>query len=229
VLAPLLRRVATHVFAAERLRSGDTTVPVLAKENTDTGRCWVYVRDDRPFGGQDPPAAMLYYSRDRAGEHAQAHLPDYAGIFQADAGACPRAGLRPDPWGGSNRLYEADRKPGQIVEAACWVHARRPFLQMADLAATARRRAQGKTRAVISPVALEAVRLIDALFEIERSINGQSAERRRAVRQELSAPLVADLESWLRRQRAKLSRGNDLAKTIDYNAQALAGLHPLPR
>src|SRR5204863_6713423 len=88
--------------------------------------------------------------------------------------------------------------------------------QMADLAATARRRAQGKTLAVISPLALEAVRRIDALFEIERSINGQSAERRRAVRQELSAPLVADLESWLRQQRAKLSRGNDLAKAMDY-------------
>jgi transposase len=204
VLAPLLRRVEAHVFAAERLHSDDTTVPVLAKGKTDTGRCWVYVRDDRPFGGQDPPAAMFYYSRDRAGEHAQAHLTDYAGIFQADA------------FGGYNRLYEADRKPGQIVEAACWVHARRPFFQMADLAATARRKAQGKTLAVISPVALEAVRRIDALFAIERSINGQSAERRRAVRQELSAPLVADLESWLRQQRAKLSRGNDLAKAIDY-------------
>src|SRR5205807_3691625 len=129
--------------------------------------------------GQDPPAAMFYYSRDRAGEHAQAHLADYTGIFQADA------------FGGYTRLYEADRKPGLIVEAACWVHARRPFFQMADLAANARRRAQGKTLAVISPVALEAVRRIDALFEIERSINGQSAERRRAVRQELSAPLVA--------------------------------------
>jgi hypothetical protein len=147
---------------------------------------------------------MFYYSRDRGGEHAQAHLADYTGIFQADA------------FGGYTRLYEADRKPGLIVEAACWVHARRPFFQMADLAANARRRAQGKTLAVISPVALEAVRRIDALFEIERSINGQSAERRRAVRQELSAPLVADLESWLREQRAKLSRGNDLAKAMDY-------------
>jgi len=203
-LAPLLRRVERHVFAAERLHSDDTTVPVLAKGKTDTGRCWVYVRDDHPFGGQDPPAAMFYYSRDRAGEHAQAHLADYAGIFQADA------------FGGYNRLYETDRKPGQIVEAACWVHARRPFFQMADLAANARRRAQGKTLAVISPLALQAVRRIDALFEIERSINGQSAERRRAVRQELSAPLVADLERWLREQRAKLSRGNDLAKAMDY-------------
>src|SRR5437763_1515048 len=95
-------------------------------------------------------------------------------------------------------------------------HARRPFFILADVAANARRKAQGKTSSPISPLALEAVRRIDALFEIERSINGQSAEQRRAVRQELSAPLVADLERWLREQRPKLSRGNDLAKAMDY-------------
>jgi len=204
VLSPLLRRLEAHVFAAERLHGDDTTVPVLAKGKTDTGRCWVYVRDDRPFGGQDPPAAMFYYSRDRGGEHPQRHLAGYAGIFQADA------------YGGYNKLYEANRKPGPLREAACWVHARRPFFIMADIAANARRKAQGKTPGVISPLALEAVRRIDVLFEIERSINGHSAEQRRAVRQELSAPLVADLESWMREQRAKLSRGNDLARAMDY-------------
>jgi transposase len=87
---------------------------------------------------------------------------------------------------------------------------------MADLTENARRKAQGKKPAVISPLALEAVRRIDALFEIERGINGQSAERRKAVRQQLSAPLVADLETWMREQRAKLSRGNDVAKAMDY-------------
>jgi transposase len=203
VLAPLISRIEAHVFAAERLHGDDTTVPVLAKGKTDTGRCWVYVRDDRPFAGPDPPAAMFYYSRDRAGEHAQGHLAGYAGIFQADAFA------------GYNKLYEADRKPSPLTEAACWVHARRPFFVMADIAASARRKAQGKTTA-ISPLALEMVQRIDTLFEIERSINGQSAERRRAVRQELSAPLVADLESWMREQRSKLSRGNDVARAMDY-------------
>src|SRR5664280_2940145 len=204
VLEPLLRRIEAHVFAADRLHGDDTTVPVLAKGKTDTGRCWVYVRDDRPFGGPAPPAAMFYYSRDRAGEHPQTHLANYAGIFQADA------------YAGYNKLYEPDHKPGPILEAACWAHARRPFFAMADLAENARRKAQGKTPGVISPLAMEAVQRIDALFEIERSINGQSAEQRRAVRQELSAPLVADLESWMREQRAKLSRGNDLAKAMDY-------------
>ena len=204
VLAPILERFEAHVFAADRLHGDDTTVPVLAKGKTDTGRCWVYVRDDRPFGGTAPPSAMFYYSRDRAGEHPQAHLASYAGIFQADA------------YGGYNKLYEAGRKPGPILEAACWAHARRPFFAMADLTENARRKAQGKTPGAISPLALEAVRRIDALFEIERSINGQGAEQRRAVRQELSAPLVADLERWMREQRAKLSRGNDLAKAMDY-------------
>ena len=204
VLAPLLTRVEAHVFAAERLHGDDTTVPVLAKGKTDTGRCWVYVRDDQPFGGRDPPAAMFYYSRDRRGEHPQAHLAGWAGILQADA------------FSGYNKLYETNREPGPILEAGCWAHARRPFFALADLAENARRRAQGKTTSVISPLALETVRRINALFEIERAINGESAERRRTVRQELSAPLIADLEAWLREQRAKLSRGNDLAKTMDY-------------
>jgi transposase len=204
VLAPLLKRIEAHVFAAERLHGDDTTVPVLAKGKTDTGRCWVYVRDDRPFGGPGPPAAMFYYSRDRTGEHPQAHLANYAGILQADA------------FSGYNKLYEAARKPGPITEAACWVHARRPFFILADIAENARRKAQGKTAGAISPLAVEAVGRIDALFEIERSINGESAERRWAVRQELSAPLVANLEGWLREHRAKLSRGNDLARAMDY-------------
>ena len=93
---------------------------------------------------------------------------------------------------------------------------RRPFFVIADLAEKARRKAQGKKPAVISPLALETVRRIDALFEIERGINGETPERRRAVRQELSAPLIADLEAWMREQRAKLSRRNDIAKAMDY-------------
>jgi transposase len=108
---------------------------------------------------------MLYYSRDRRGEHPQARLADYAGILQADA------------FSGYNKLYEVDRKPGPIAAAGCWAHARRPFFALADIAANARRKAQGKTTAVISPLALEAVRRIDALFNIERSINGASAGR----------------------------------------------------
>jgi len=204
VLSPLIERIEAHVFAAQRLHGDDTTVPVLARGKTDLGRCWVYVRDDRPFSGPAPPAAMFYYSRDRSGAHPVRHLADYAGILQADA------------YSGYNKLYEADRRPGPIIEAGCWVHARRPFFLLADIATNVRRKAEGKTAGVISPLALEAVRRIDALFEIERSINGQSIERRQQARQELSAPLIADLEGWLHEHRPKLSRGNDLARAMDY-------------
>ena len=177
---------------------------MLAKGKTDTGRCWVYVRDDRPFGGQGPPAAMFYYSRDRKGEHPQRHLAGYAGLFQADA----FDGYRP--------LYLPERRAGPISEVGCWSHARRPFFTMADIDENARRRAAGRTTVALSPIAIEVVRRIDALFEIERSINGKSAEERRTVRQERSKPLVEELQAYMREQRAKLSRGHDLAKAIDY-------------
>src|SRR6185312_1128241 len=83
VLSPLIERIEAHVFAAQRLHGDDTTVPVLARGKTDLGRCWVYVRDDRPFSGPAPPAAMFYYSRDRSGAHPARHLAGYAGILQA--------------------------------------------------------------------------------------------------------------------------------------------------
>jgi len=204
VLEPLSRLLEAHVMAAERLHGDDTTVPVLALGKCDVARCWVYVKDDRPFGGSDPPAAMFYYSRDRRGEHPQAHLANYSGILQADA------------FGGYTKLYEPQRSPGPIREAACWVHARRPFFAMADLEENARRKAAGKKEIALSPIAIEIVRRIDALFAIERTINGQSADHRKAVRQAQSAPLVADLEAYMREQYARLSRGHDLAKAMNY-------------
>jgi transposase len=204
VLEPLSRLLEAHVMAAERLHGDDTTVPVLALGKCDVARCWVYVKDDRPFGGSDPPAAMFYYSRDRRGEHPQAHLANYSGILQADA------------FGGYTKLYEPPRSPGPIREAACWVHARRPFFAMADLEENARRKAAGKKEIALSPIAIEIVRRIDALFAIERTINGQNADQRKAVRQAQSAPLVADLEAYMREQCAKLSRGHDLTKAMNY-------------
>lgn len=203
-LQPLLSLVEAHVMAAERLHADDTTVPVLAQGKTDTGRCWIYVRDDRPFGGAGPPAAMFYYSRDRKGEHPQGHLAAYAGILQADA------------YDGYNQLYLAGRQPGPIREAACWVHARRPFFAMADIEENARRKAAGNKEIPLSPIAVEMVRRIDALFEIERSINGRSPEERQEVRQALSRPLIEDLQVYMREQFAKLSRGHDLAKAFNY-------------
>ena len=204
VLRPLHDRLVAHVLAAERLHGDDTTVPVLAKGKTVTGRCWTYVRDDQPFGGRAPPAAVFFYSRDRSGGHPRQHLAAWTGVLQADA------------YGGYGKLYDAGRQPGPIAEAACWAHARRKFFVLADIEANARRKAQRRTTAPVSPIALEAVRRIDALFDIERSINGLPADRRLAVRRERAAPLVAALEAWMREERRKLSRHSDVAVAMDY-------------
>jgi transposase len=203
-LQPLFERIEAHVLGAERLHGDDTTVPVLARGKTDIGRCWTYVRDDRPFGGPDPPATVFYYSRDRRGEHPQGHLARWSGVLQADA------------YGGYGDLYRADRRPAPITEALCWAHGRRKFFELADIAAAARKKAQGKTDQVISPMALEAVQRIDRLFDIERAINGLTAGQRLAARQELSRPIVDDLRAWMIEGRARLSRGNEVAKAMDY-------------
>ena len=200
-LQPLHALIEGHVLAAERLHGDDTTVPILAKHKTVTGRIWTYVRDDRPFGGRAPPAALYYASRDRRHEHPARHLQGFTGILQADA------------YSGYNELYVPSRPQGAITSALCWSHARRQFFELADIAANARR---GKNAAAISPIALEAVKRIDVLFDIERSINGQSAEQRLRMRQEQSAPLLKELEAWLREQRSPLSRSSSVAEPIDY-------------
>ena len=203
-LMPIYRRIEAHVLAARRLHGDDTTVPVLAKGKTDTARLWVYVRDDRPFAGSDPPAALFHYSRDRRGEHPRAHLASWVGILQADA------------YGGYNELYAPGREPAPVVEAGCFAHARRKFFELADVEAAARRKSRGERTGMIYPIALGAVQRLDALFEIERGINGKAAAERLAVRQDLSVPLMADLHAWLTAQLAKLSRSHDLAKAINY-------------
>jgi len=200
VLMPLHELIKAHVFAAERIHGDDTTVPVLAKIKCRTGRLWTYVRDDQPFGGTAAPAAVFFYSPDRGGAHPERHLAGYSGILQADA------------YAGFNSVYKPDRKPGPIVEAACWAHGRRKFFELADIASKAR----DKTSAVISPIAFEAVQRIDAIFMAERSINGLPPDQRLAVRQRDIAPLVHDLIDWMTRERAKLSRHNDVAKAMDY-------------
>jgi transposase len=190
-LMPLVDVIRAHVFAAERIHADDTTVPVLAKGKTRVGRLWTYVRDDRPFAGPDPPAAVFFYSRDRGGEHPDHHLAGYAGLMQADA------------YAGFAKLYEANRKGGPIIEAACWAHARRKFFDLARLSK--------------APIAVEAVKRIDVLFAIEREINGLMPQERLCVRQERSQPLIIELQTWLREQRARLSKNSDTTKAINYS------------
>jgi transposase len=189
-LAPIVKEIEQHVLSAERIHADDTTVPVLAKGKCNVARLWGYVRDDRPFGGGAAPAVLLYYSRDRGAEHPERHLASYSGLMQADA------------YSGYNGLYVEGRKPGPIIEVACWAHGRRKFFELAELQK--------------APVAIEAVRRIDELFAIEREINGKTSGERRAVRQTRSRPLVDALETWLREERRKLSSKAPVAKAIDY-------------
>jgi transposase len=189
-LSPLVALIRAHVMAGERIHGDDTTVPVLASPKTVTGRLWAYVRDDRPFGGGAAPAVIFAYSRDRGGTHPCRHLAGYAGILQADA------------YAGFNDLYAPARQPAPITEAACWAHGRRKLFVLADVAK--------------APLAVEAVRRIDAIFAIERDINGLPSAQRLAERQARVAPLVAALESWMRGERSKLSRHADVAKAMDY-------------
>ena len=199
-LRPLHALIEAHVLSAERLHGDDTTVPILAK-GQDEDRPGLGLCPRRPpVRRTDPPAALFYASRDRTGEHPERHLTGWTGILQADAFA------------GYNRLYLADRKPGRIVEALCWSHARRKFFELADIAANARR---GKNVPPISPIALEAVKRIDAIFDVERDINGL-ATRSGCRAPERSAALVAELKTWMRAERAKLSRHAAVAKAIDY-------------
>ena len=119
------------------------------------------------------------------------HLAGYAGLMQADA------------YAGFTKLYAANRKAGPIIEAACWAHARRKFFDLARL---------GK-----APIATEAVKRIDILFAIEREINGVMPQERLRVRQERSRPLIIELQTWLREQRARLSKNSDTTKAINYS------------
>lgn len=200
-LTPIHALIERHVLAGTRVHGDDTTVPLLARGGTKTARLWTYVRDDRPFNGGAPPAAFFKFSRDRQMIHPNKHLVGWQGILQSDV------------YGGYNDLYLSDRSPGPVRSALCWSHARRKFFELADISGNVR---DGKAAHDISPIALEAVKRIDAIFDIEHDINGMDAGSRLAARQERSRPLVEDLRNWLQGERAKLSKHNGVAKAIDY-------------
>jgi len=188
LMEPLVEAVGRHVFAGGVIHGDDTPVPVLAPGagKTKTGRLWVYVRDERPWSGDAPPAAFYRYSEDRKGEHCQAHLKSFKGVLQADG------------YAGFNELYEK----GLVLEAACWAHARRKFF---DICVT------GK-----SEIAEEALARIGELYAVEEEIRGRPPDERRAERQARSAPVLAAFRPWLIARRDELSRKSDLAKAIGY-------------
>lgn len=162
-----------------------------------------------------PTAAIYYASSDRRGEHPQKHLAGYGGILQSDC------------YNGFEPLSVAEKKAVPITFAFCHAHARRKFFELADIQKNARdRKRKGKP---ISPIALEAVQRYDALFEIEREINGLSAAERLAARQEKSKPLFDDMHAWLKRERATLSKSSEVIEPIDYMLKRWEWFCPFPR
>jgi transposase len=188
LLEPLLKALRRHVMSAGKLHADDTPVPVLAPGNgkTKTGRLWTYVRDDRPWGDESPPAVWYAYTPDRKGEHPKAHLSGFTGTLQADA------------YAGYGGVYEG----GRVKEAACMAHVRRPFY---DLYETHK-----------SAVAKEVLERIAALYAIEEEIRGRSAEERRKVRTERSKPLLESMKKWFEETLGKLSRKSDTTRAIRY-------------
>jgi transposase len=188
LLEPLVEALRRHVMSAAKLHADDTPVPVLApgRGKTKTGRLWTYVRDDRPWGDQRPPAVWFAYTPDRKGEHPQAHLREFTGTLQADA------------YAGYGGVYQ----DGRVKESACMAHVRRPFY---DLYAAHK-----------SAVAKEALERIAALYAIEDEIRGRSAEERREVRNERSRPLLESLKQWLEETLGKLSKKSDTTRAIHY-------------
>ena len=201
-LTPIHALIARHVLDAGRLHGDDTTVPLLARGGTRTARLWTYVRDDRPWDGDAPPAALFHFSTDRRKEHPTRHLAEWHGVLQSDV------------YGGYNDLYLADRSPGPVRSALCWSHARRKFFELADIKAIARK--GKKVAQEISPIALDAVTRIDAIFAVEREITGLSAAERHEARQQWVAPMVNDLHDWMLAERARMSKHNPVAKAINY-------------
>jgi transposase len=187
-LEPLQTRLARHVFASEKLFADDTPIPVLdpGRGRTKTGRLWVYARDDRPWNGPDPPAAVYLYSPDRRGERPASHLAGFKGIVQVDG------------YPGFERLGVG----GGIRLAACWAHARRKFYEVH----------QGTG----SPIAAEALRRIAELYAVETIIRGQTAEKRLDVRKVRSLPLVQVMKAWLEAQLHQIPPRSGLADAIRY-------------
>lgn len=189
---PLVAALGRYTLAGEKVHADDTPVAVLdpGRGRTKTGRLWVYVRDDRPAASTQPPAAWYRYSPNRKGEHPQAHLTNYSGILQADA------------YSGYGKIYAG----GQVIEAACWAHARRPFWDLYE--------SQGNASGSIAEQALQR---IAALYAIESQIRGQPPDVRRQVRQARAGPLLEDLRAWLAGMLAKVSTKSELAKAIGYS------------
>jgi hypothetical protein len=174
-------------------------LPVLdpGRGRTKTGRLWGYAVDDRPWGGEAPPAVVYLYAENRRSEHPAAQLSEFQGVLQVDG------------YGGFKRLLES-RPSGAIQLAFCWAHCRRRFYEL--------------HQATGSPLAEEALRRIGELYWIEAEVRGRPAEERRRVRQERSRPIVDALHAWLTAQLGRVSGRSTLAEAIRYALRHWQGL-----
>jgi transposase len=196
LLRPVHERLLMRLKGSAKLFADETTAPVLdpGRGRTKTGQLWAYARDDRPWGGSDPPGVAYVYSPDRKAERPIAHLAGFKGILQVDGYAG----------------YRALAERGDVQLAFCWAHVRRRFYELA---------AAGP-----APIASEALERIAGLYAIESDIRRRGAEERRAVRQDRSRPIIDDLEPWLRAKLALISQKTKLAEAIRYALSRWEGL-----
>jgi transposase len=200
-LRPVYQRLVAILKRSGKLFADETRCPVLdpGRGKTKTGYLWAIARDDRPWGGAEPPAVAYMYAPGRGAEHAIRHLAGFSGTLQVDGYVAYR------------QLTDLKRVGGPLVLANCWGHFRREFYDIAK---------DGN-----APVATEVLQRIAALYRVEDDIRGRSADDRLAVRQARTKPLVDALELWLRQQLARLSQGSTLAKAIRYGLNLWHGLY----
>ncbi|MEQ8653911.1 MAG: IS66 family transposase [Kiloniellales bacterium] len=198
LLEPLVDEIGRHVLGGPAIFADDTPLKMQAPGNgkTKTARIWTYVRDERPWLGQAPPAAWYRFTLDRKGEHPEGHLVGYEGWMHADG------------YPGFNPLFRSE----DIREVACLAHMRRKFVDIFQ--------AQG------SAIAEEAIKRIAGLYAIEKEARGRSAGERVRRRQAYAKPILDDLEAWLQAQLAKISGKSELAKAIRYSLTRMKRLRP---
>lgn len=195
-LRPVHERLLEHIRLSTKIFADETKAPVLdpGRGRTKTGQLWAYARDDRPFGGADPPIAVYVYAQNRKSEQPLTHLAGFTGVVQVDGYAG----------------YRALAQKNSVSLAFCWSHVRRRFYELA---------AAGP-----APIASEALARIGALYAIESDIRGQNPNDRRAARQEKSRPILDALEPWLREKLALISQKTKLAEAIRYALSRWDGL-----
>jgi transposase len=196
MLRPVHQRLLAALKTSTKLFADETTAPVLdpGRGRTKTGQLWAYARDDRPWGGTDPPGVAYVYAPDRTATQPIAHLSGFSGVLQVDGYAG----------------YRVLAERGEVQLAFCWSHVRRRFYELAAAGA--------------APIASEALERIASLYAIEKEIRGRGADERRAVRQDRSRPVIDDLEPWLRAKLALISQKTKLAEAIRYALSRWDGL-----